>query len=248
MEKILKNILILSACFLLTACASSNVWQTNSKLTPRSYNSYPENSRLSTGLLRRLLIMPVQFETLIGDKPFFQHRSWWSHTDSELGYSSDEEVSRRYLETAVDYLANWKGYEIIRLNPTDTAERHALFTSLEIENIAKDLMSWSEKPVDYETPAKNIIRITSKLGSATKADGILMISGVNKLPSDAKVAAVVLSASLLWPILFIDTGISFKAHIFEVNTGKVVWASSGAPSIPLLFEKLENAIPKVMTR
>jgi hypothetical protein len=79
-------------------------------------------------------------------------------------------------------------------------------------------------------------------------DGVIVISGVNKFNSDAKATTVVLSASLLWPILLYDFGMSFNAHIFEVNTGKIVWKSSGASSIPLLFKKLENAIPKTMTR
>ena len=248
MEKILKIVFILTSCVFFITCSSVDVWKTNAKITPNSYKSHSKYSKHTVGLLRRLLIIPVQFQTLKGDKPFFEHRTWIDHTDSELGYSSDEHAGDRFFETTVDYLSNWKGYEAINLSLSQIDINQAFLGTQDIKKYTQELYNWSANPENYENPTENIIKIITKLGKISNADGVLIISGVNKLPSDAKVAAVILSASLLWPILFFDTGISFQAHIFEVNTGKIVWKSSGAPSIQSLFKNLENAIPKAMTR
>lgn len=248
MEKILKILLIIVSFVFFTTCSSVVVWETNAKLTPNSYNSYSKRSKHVVGLLRRLLIMPVQFQTLKGDEPFFEHRTFLDHKDSELGYSSDEQAGERLLGTTVDYLSNWKGYEVIICDQSQIHFNHVLIGTHNIKRYSQELFNWSSKPENYENPTENISEIIAKLGRASNTDGILIISGINKLPSDAKVGAVILSASLLWPILFIDAGMSYQAHIFEVNTGKIVWKSSGASSVQSLFKNLENAIPKAMTR
>lgn len=165
-----------------------------------------------------------------------------------IWYSSDEQASQHFLKETVDYLSNWKGYEVINLTNNQVDKIHATITYQNIENYTTDLNVWTENPENYDNPSENIVRIISNLSTISNVDGVIVISGVNKFNSDAKATAVVLSASLLWPILLYDVGMSFNAHIFEVNTGKVVWKSSGASSIPLLFKKLENAIPKTMTR
>jgi len=246
MEKILKNIIIISLCFLLTTCASKDVWQSKSSLTPKSYKSYSKSSKHSIGLLRRLLILPVRFQTLIGDKSYFEYKSILDKP--KLWYSSDEQASQHFLKETVDYLSNWKGYEVINLTNNQVDTKRATITYQDIENYTTDLNVWTERPENYDNPSENIVRIILNLSNISNVDGVIVISGVNKFNSDAKATAVVLSASLLWPILLYDFGMSFNAHIFEVNTGKIVWKSTGASSIPLLFKKLENAIPKTMTR
>ena len=248
MEKILKNrLIILASCFLFTTCASTDVWQTKSSVTPNSYKYYSKHSRHSVGLLRRLLIMPVQFQTLIGGKPYFENRPWFGDPPG-LWYSSDKQASQHFYEIAADYLTNWKGYEVIRLNFDQMSTKQPFITNQDMESHTANLNIWSKKPENYSNPSENIIRIISTLGTVDHADGVIVISGVNKFNSDAKALAVILSASLLWPILLYDVGGSFDAYMYEVNTGKIVWKSSGAPSIPLLFKNLENAIPKTMTR
>lgn len=246
MEKILKNIIIISSCFLFTTCASKDVWQSKSSLTPKSYKSYSKSSKCSIGLLRRLLILPVRFQTFVGDKPYNEYKPILDKP--KLWYSSDEQASQHFLKEAVDYLSNWKGYEVINLTNNQVDTKHTAITYQDIDNYTADLNDWTENPENYDNPSENIVRIISNLSTISNVDGVIVISGVNKFNSDAKATAVVLSASLLWPILLYDVGMSFNAHIFEVNTGKVVWKSSGASSIPLLFKKLENAIPKTMTR
>ena len=247
MEKILKNIIIISSCFFFTTCAPKNVWQSKSILTPKSYKSYPKRSKYSIGLLRRLLILPVRFQTLIGDKPYFEHESMWGKPPA-IWYSSDEQASQHFLKKALDYLSNWKGYEVINLTNNQFDTKHTTIAYQDIEKYTLDLNVWTEKLENYDNPSENIVRIISNLSTISNVDGVIVVSGVNKVNSDAKANAVILSASLLWPILLYDVGMSFNAHIFEVNTGKVVWKSTGASSIPLLFKKLENAIPKTMTR
>ena len=246
MEKILKNIIIISSCFLFTTCASKDVWQSKSSLTPKSYKSYSKSSKHSIGLLRRLLILPVRFQALIGDKSYFEYKSILDKP--KLWYSSDEQASQHFLKEAEDYLSNWKGYEVINLTNNQVDKKRATITYQDIENYTTDLNVWTERPENYNNPSENIVRIILNLSNISNVDGVIVISGVNKFNSDAKATAVVLSASLLWPILLYDFGMSFNAHVFEVNTGKIVWKSSGASSIPLLFKKLENAIPKTMTR
>jgi hypothetical protein len=60
--------------------------------------------------------------------------------------------------------------------------------------------------------------------------------------------AVVVSASLLWPVLFINTGVSFEGSIYEVHSGKIVWTVRDAPAMGTILEELESAVPEVMTR
>jgi hypothetical protein len=246
MEKLIKKIIVITSCLLFAACASNNVWQTTSNLTPKSYKTYSGGTEHHVGILRRLLILPVQFKTLIGGKPYFENKPLW--TPPELGYSSDEHASQRYFDIAVKHLSNWKGYEVVNLESSLNDTDHPLITSQQIKNYTSDLHSWAYKTGNYENPSENIIEVISKLGNISNADGVLIISGVNKLNSDLKTSAIILSASLLWPILFYDYGFFFKATIFEVNTGKVIWKSTGASNITALFKKLENAIPKAMTR
>lgn len=258
MEKILKIVIILASSGFFMTCSSLNVWETKEKITPNSYKSYSKYSTQNVGLLRRLLFLPVHFQTLKGGELFFEkNRSWLDHTDTELGYSSDELEGYRISELVVDYLSNWKGYEVINLNLYPFNSNHNFSIDQNNKRYVKDLFNWSEKADNYEKPTENIIKIIKELGGKYNVDGVLIVGGVRKLFSDWKNYSVILSAGLLMPIMHFDTCYSFQTYIFEVNTGKIVWTSRASidcglnPSIDSILwplNNLEQAIPKVMTR
>ncbi|MFC1896221.1 hypothetical protein ACFL0Q_06120 [Thermodesulfobacteriota bacterium] len=188
--------------------------------------------------------MPVQFKTLKGDKPYVDGEGLFN----DYGFPPDEEVSRELTEKATNYLSHWKGYEAVNLNTDSQSPNERLLAKHDIDRYFMELSDWSEKPENYEVPSDHIFNIVSELGRPYKADGVLIISGTRKLPSNAKVMSVVLSASLLWPILLVDTGDSFEGSIYEVPSGRIIWNVRDAPSMGAILEELESAVPEVMTR
>ncbi|MEI6069293.1 MAG: hypothetical protein WCP96_18310 [Methylococcaceae bacterium] len=127
----------------------------------------------------------------------------------------------------------------------------------ELENLTGQLTEYGE---DYPKgiPPTTIANIVKKIGNNTKVDGILIIHGSFTELTWIDDLSWFGSFALTIPISMARIGIRLKSEIYEVATGKLVWAATvkvgGQPSVGFynhnpvtgLFDYIEPAVPKVL--
>jgi hypothetical protein len=221
---------------------SPKTTQTQEKVTPSSYDNYQSNVKRSVGFLRRLLVVPPQF-TLI---------NFWNRKPE-----MDASLSTAMREGATGFLRDWKGYEIIPYRQIqDKGGQEAPPAQSQPDPGLKTIYQWAENSeVDAPPPAEvknSVLDLSRRYG----ADGVLVLQGFVRPPHSWIVASTILTASLTWPLLFIDQKSELKAHIYEASSGRIVWRSRVnciSPRKPFpraeverLLGSLENAAPAAL--
>jgi hypothetical protein len=168
------------------------------------------------------------------------------------------------LSETMSLLNDWKGYEAVPIDLYEDVLREKLNLSHEqIQKHMDVLADWAKEPTNGEDPPEEIADLVSRIGLALNVDGLLFIQGFNK-PPNYTMALTILTASLAWPLLSLEADNELRAGIYEVSSGNIVWSRkvSITPILldqptqdeiadpkhwaRLLFEPLENAIPKVL--
>ena len=225
--------------FALSACSTATVSQ--------------DSSERSVGRLRRLAIAPIRYKSTDDSIVAF------------LGMTIDVNSFKPALLSETMVLLNdWKGYEAVPIDPYEDVLREKL--NLSDEQIQKhlDVLSdWAKESTKGATPQQEIADLVSSIGVALNVDGLLFIQGFHKPPSYTY-ALTILTGSLAWPLLSLEADNELRADIYEVSSGKIAWSRKVSitpimldhPTMDkvrdpkhwsrLLFEPLENAIPKVL--
>lgn len=255
--KIVNEILCLPSVFLLFALAACTTMEspTLPVITPITYRLPESQIARSIGRLRRLAIAPVRSWRPVGLLgPVFGPSTF---------KEGDENTKHGLLSNAISFLADadWKGYEVVRIDSHDASLQRRL--RLSAEEIARHLNALSDWPIEsgirkirrkqtprHATnhlsliiqhtpkampPPTNMDRTASAIGRALNVDGLVIIQGVGPL----------------WDLFGRKDLMFLRADIYEVSSGKVVWTNEvvDAPierAAEMLFDSLEPAIPKVL--
>jgi hypothetical protein len=204
------------------------VSQTREKPTALSYSAYEGSIDRGVGRLRRLAVLQPQY--------IFIH-------DGKRIEREEAAASGLMLNSSLNLLKDWKGYELELYCAPPGASLDALY-------------GWAEEATFETAPPSETKELISALGRQCAADGVLVLRGYQKPPSTWVVALTILSASLTWPLLLIESDGQLKADIIEVQSGRLVWRSRQGmtdPSKPLkgidvesFLWPLESAVPAVL--
>jgi len=237
-----KIILILCTIESLFLGCATKSQQTKETVSPTSYKIYKSTISRSVGKLRRLVIMPANY--------IFIH-------DGKREPNKEAIASEHMFDWAAQFLHDWRGYEVFGYKEPNTGLTEDLSSSLTTnEDSLKELYDWVDKSkVDLKLPEK-LYKFIESAGSQSKADGILVLQGYQKPPSSWVVLSVILSASLTWPLLFVDMEGELKAEIIGVHTGCLLWKSRMSlfdaskqltqGEFNRLLNPIENAVPLVL--
>ena len=216
------------------AC-SPTITQTREQITPASYQDYQSDVPRSMGLLRRLVILPPQF--------VYVH-------NYKRQPEKEAQCCARMLTQASAFLRDWKGYEIILYYENQTPGRTEISqVPGQPDPSLQPLFEWtkiskssSSTPADVKTLVANICRPVG-------ADGLLVLQGYKRPFSTYNFALCMLTASLTWPLLFVEEKEELQAHIFEAATGNLVWSCRQKYcNEEQLFSSLENAVPAALIK
>ncbi|MFQ5539137.1 MAG: hypothetical protein ACE5FB_01955 [Candidatus Binatia bacterium] len=230
--------------FVLCSACSHRVWQDSAEITPISYQIPKGQDKRSVGLLRRLAIVPIRF--LQG------HDIWDWSTSENLRAAGEASVQRALLSQTINLLSSL-GYDVVPLEIYEDIYQEKLTISpAEMQDYLDVLAEWASTFSDGEEPPENVANIVSKIGRPLNVDGLVVIEGLTKPPNITGVLAV-LTASLSWPLIFLEGKSELRTDIYEVSSGRIVWRSrvrdvyGGAPNMMLgrLFDQLEGAVPLV---
>ncbi len=239
--------------FAMSACSTIKVSQDSTEITAITDNRANASVERSVGKLRRLVIAPVGYKVIEG-----------SFIALFGGTMNENNFKKALLSETMSLLNDWKGYEAVPIDLYEDVLREKLNLSDEqIQKYMDVLADWAKEPTYGEDPPEEIADIVSRIGLALNVDGLLFIQGFNK-PPNYTMALTILTASLAWPLLSLEADNELRADIYEVSSGKIVWSRkvSITPILldqptqdeiadpkhwtRLLFEPLENAIPKVL--
>jgi hypothetical protein len=221
---------------------SAKVTQTREKVTPTSYNDYQSNVKRSVGLLRRLLVLPPQYTYI---------HNWKRRPEMEASQST------LMREGATGFLRDWKGYEIIPYPEIqDTGGKEAPPAQSQPDPGLKTFYEWAENSEVDAPPPAEVKNLVSDLSRRFGADGVLVLQGFQRPPSTWTAVSTILTASLTWPLLFIEMKGKLRANIYEASSGRIVWRSrmglfdASKPirreEIERLLGSLENAAPAAL--
>jgi hypothetical protein len=218
------------------SCAPT-VEQSRDRLTPISYHEYKGSIPKSVGLLRRLIIPPAYY--------IYVH-------DGDRDPQKEEKYAALFRSAVQNYLVEKKGYDIEVLSKFDQSKREALG-------------KWANESELGSIPPNNIKQIVDAIGRTCPCDGILILNAYQKPTSTWVIVSVIVTASLTWPLIFMENRWDLDAIIIETSSGKIVWRSHVSehmfandevnkelePFFQGLFSSLvdsiEAAVPEVLT-
>jgi hypothetical protein len=218
----------------LSPACSPKVTQTRSRLTPSSYQDYQSSVPRSVGLLRRLVILPPHCVYIHNGK---------RQPDQEAQYCAD------IMTKASSFLRDWKGYDIILYPGNRTPGRIASSQVLEQADPAlPSLFNWLENYDRHATVPPEVKTFMADLQRRFGADGVLVFRGFRRPSSTWNKAAAVLTASLTWPLLFLEEKDELQIYLFESSTGDLVWHCLGWSDVERSLASLENAVPAALLK
>jgi hypothetical protein len=230
----------------LVGCASTNVVVSSPTVTAITHRPEDQSLQRSVGLLRRLAILPLQLDVTPQNPERCALPCNWGAWRSGLVYNS------------VDYLSTRRGYEVVTLDPHVAVD----LTDGELQERVSRLATFASRR-STDPPPEELADMVRDLGTRAGVDGIVILHGnTTTLTRMEVVAAFPLALSgygllAAIPVEMARLGTKLEADIFEVATGRLVWASvfsaHGKPSVPsaavaALFDPIEPALPAVLTR
>jgi hypothetical protein len=236
--------ILLFLCSLVLGCTSASVSRNSKEVMPVTYTAL-EDARIerSVGKLRRLAVLPVQLEVSPKDPKLCLEKCGWAGLDGAI------EVE------AIRCLGEKRGYEVTSADSL-VSESTASFTSEELSKFAKALADKARES-DSDRSPEEVVTLVKEIGSRAGLDGIVVIQGEATSLSVIDFVVMYASFSLSTPLSFMRIGVSLRADVFEVATGRNVWTSTlssgGEPSArehygTVLLDPIEPAIPRVFTR
>jgi hypothetical protein len=240
-----------TAAALLLAGCGGRVWQAPEPMTPVSYQHIDQRVDRSVGRLRRLALPPVHVDVTLPlfDGAFSKTRSAAAGAAVARIWGSE---TARVLEV--------KGYEVVQLDLYEDMAEAKLGVSWE-QAVAHldELATWARTSADGEPPPERVTAALTAVVRRLGVDGLVIVQG-SRRAANVSTVLTILTASATWPLMFAEGRETFRADIFEVATGRIVWRGTawhhlgtpGGQSVPLVtptqvFEMLEPAIPKVLT-
>lgn len=211
---------------------SPKVTQSQSQIKPSSYEYYKSSVPRSVGLLRRLVILPPHYVYMHNGK---------RRPDKEAQYRA------QIMTKASVFLRDWKGYEIISY-PENQASGRIDIPQVpgQADPALQSLFNWLEKYYLNSTVPDEVKTFISDLHSRFGADGVLVFRGFQRPSSTWNKAAAILTASLTWPLLFLEEKDELQIYLFESSTGDVVWSCRGYSDAERSLSSLENAVPAAL--
>lgn len=237
--------LVATIVFLFSAC-SAHVWEDPGTITPVSYQRLEGRIERSVGKLRRLLLVPARYR---------EGKQWFADAPGSSTVDKEDAVSRELTSAALRVLSEYKGYEVIPLHLYEDMSPERLGVSAEeLEKQIEALAEWARSSGDGQASPEQVARIVSSIGRPFNADGILIIQGSRRYANFTTLLTI-LTASLTWPLIFLEGKEELRADVYEVSTGKIVWRRIRTgpiawpdlpPLVADLFRELEHAVPRAL--
>lgn len=246
------GILLLGAFLFLPSCAPS---QTITQVTPSSYRESFETVPRTVGKLRRLVMMSV----IQPAPPVCTERNIEQFTQR-----SQDKINEAYY-----LLSERKGYEIVPIVSAAYEAKAQIPAGRLAEYSSHFLAEWARKSDADAVPPDVIKRIIDAVGSPVQADGVVVLHAMQTCfaaehPTLRGLAAIFSLGTTEIP----GNPDTFKAlpefviTICERHSGRIVWKNTSSrveserfwrptkhgSDMELLFNSLENAVPKVLTR
>jgi hypothetical protein len=133
-------------------------------------------------------------------------------------------------ENVPKYLTEWRGYEVIVLDPLIADHASLELPGMSLDDFAKELAIFAGQR-STEPPEDVISQCLQAITKQFWVDGLVLIQGsvsiTSKLEADLGLALAASGYGLLGalPIQMVRIGSKFEADIFETRTGRLVWAS-----------------------
>jgi hypothetical protein len=245
---------IAAALIYVSGCASTNVIVNANAVTPTTHQPESGSVARSIGLLRRLAILPAQVDfTPSNPKRCIDPCDW---DGLKLGIA--QEVPK--------YLTEWRGYEVVTVDLLLPDHASVDLSDTSLDDFVGALAAFADQRSN-EPPTDELKQSLQSIGRQLWVDGVVVIRGSVAVTSMWEAGlGLALAASgygllAAFPVQMVRIGSKFEADIFEVGTGRLVWASvyssSGNPFarppsannlVVELFDPIEPALPAVMTR
>lgn len=180
----MNRIAVLLASLALASCGSSPEMPARA---PSAVASSPEDQVVrGVGNLRRLLVLPVVVDQ---------------------GSCNWPEVARDLDESAIRFLRDWKGYELVRPAQLDDAWK-----------LARRLGEWQEGDVDKGRPPSELRTRLIATGTDAGADGVVAIHASPECPGGAEAGLLTLPSRLAESL-----NRTLSAGVYEAATGNLYW-------------------------
>lgn len=242
----------LLAAGLLAGCAGS--WQTESPVTPSSYQSARDRMARTEGKLRRLAVLALDQAA---------PKACGRQTDNEATIDRADDTSRQQLVDA-------KGYELVEI---DAQRLAAWLDAPALAALGADILArLVDKPGAAPAAGSPLQRLLERLRTEGRADGLLVLhrrtTCSNAItPLRAMLGIGTLGLSEVWPderLQQLDA--LHGGAMFETASGRLVWrldttAEVGArvqdyfsfggaarPGFARVIDALEPAVPRLLTR
>ncbi|MEN9315148.1 MAG: hypothetical protein RIS35_1541 [Pseudomonadota bacterium] len=243
---------------LTAGCVQS--WTTEQPVTPSTYGASLARIPRTVGMLRRLAVLPIS-----QDLPAICREG----TDDRPAISAPGGIAGDLVRRIRDE----KGYEVL---PLDAALYRAWLESPENQPFLEEITRWSVSTGEGARVGALTGELLSRLAEGKAFDGLLILHVRRRcqMASDTLRGlrgVMTLGLNEMWPDADMLTPyLEYRASILEAASGRPVWRGlvrlmprptqaphAGAPaaSYPMLyptvdklFEGLEPAIPKLLTR
>lgn len=236
------TILFLCA-LLLGSCTSVSVSRDAKEVRPVTYRARDDvRIERSVGKLRRLAVLPVQLDVSPKNPKLCLEKCGWEGLDSAIEME------------AIRCLRGKRGYEVVSMDSL-AGEGGKPFTTEELAKFTQSLAHQARES-DPDLPSEGIISLVKELGGRAELDGIVVIQGESVSLNIIDFIALYATFTLSSPITFLRIGVSLRADVFEVATGRTVWTSSltsgGHPNASegygtMLLDPIEPALPRLFT-
>ena len=112
----------------------------------------------------------------------------------------------------------------------------------------QSLFNWLENYNLNSTVPPEVKTFISDLHRRFGADGVLVFRGFKRPSSTWNQWAAVCTASLTFPLLFLEEKDELQIYLFESSTGDVVWSCRGYSDVERSLSSLENAVPAALIK
>lgn len=234
------------ASLLFAGCAA---WQTDQPVTPSSYQFSREKVPRTVGKLRRLVALPIRH-----DAP----EICGQHAALTIDYE------HKRFKQAVIYLTEHKGYETLHL---DTDRYRTWLAAGQNQAFLSELADWAENSGEAVSPGAATQALLARMRALDAADGLLVFDIHNTCVLANPAGRAFFGVFTLGLSEWLPGGDTKKIYevyrlaILETASSRPVWRKQvltdpdvqryswkGTSAIENLFEDLDQAIPKLLTR
>lgn len=254
MRQVMQIVLLFGAFLFLQSCGPL---QTTTQITPSSYRESFEAVPRTVGKLRRLVMVSV-----IQPAP-----AVCAGGKEKFDKDSQDKIGEAYY-----HLYEKKGYDVIPVE-SFAYEAKAQIPAKKLAEYSTQLADWTGKSEPDGTPTDSIKHIIDDIGLPVQADGVVILHAFEScLAADSPALRGLIAISSLGlseipasrdnPNSPFKTFPKFVVAVCETRSGRIVWKNTSdrarmiklwkwtkpGTELELLFDPLDNAVPKVLTR